>query len=464
MTAEAPRLRLARTRRSHERPVKLRLPFRFGVITLTEAPQAFVRARVRLADGPEGDGIAAELLVPKWFDKAPELSNEDNFNQLRRSLALARSHIADAGTGTVFGLTAAVEQAHHAACAAENLNGLVASFGLALMERAIIDALGRLTGGSVFALVRENRIGLSAATAPDLAGFDIGKFLSGLQPAPSIHVRHTVGLVDALTRAETSGKRLDDGLPESLEEVIATYRHRYFKLKVAGNLDADIDRLSRIAAVLDQSAAPYWSTLDGNEQFAEIGAVAALWRRMAKEPRLQRLKSSILFIEQPIARAKALAEPVHALGRDVPIEIDELDADVGVFPRGRALGYRGISAKSCKGIVARAHQPCPRRAVERGRRRRALLHVGRRPHHTGGRRGPAGPCAGDPHRRHACRAQRPSLCGRDGGCATRPSRTPSFRRIPTSITAARTGGRGSRSARAPWRSARSPRRRALRSA
>jgi hypothetical protein len=334
----------------HERPVKLRLPFRFGVITLTEAPQAFVRARVRLADGREGDGIAAELLVPKWFDKAPELSNEDNFRQLRRSLALARQNLIAAGTGTVFGLTAAVEDAHHAACAAQNLNGLVASFGLALMERAIIDALGRLTGTSVFGLVRENRIGLTAATATDLAGFDLDRFLSGLQPAPSIHVRHTVGLVDALTRAETDGKRLDDGLPESLEEVIAAYRHRYFKLKVAGNLDADIERLSRIAAVLDRSDAPYWSTLDGNEQFGEIGAVAELWRRIGEEPRLTRLKASILFIEQPIARAKALAAPVYALAQEIPIEVDESDADVGVFPRARALGYRGISAKSCKGV------------------------------------------------------------------------------------------------------------------
>jgi hypothetical protein len=34
----------------------------------------------------------------------------------------------------------------------------------------------------------------------------------------------------------------------------------------------------------------------------------------------------------------------------VPIEIDESDADVGVFPRARALGYRGISSKSCKGF------------------------------------------------------------------------------------------------------------------
>ena len=35
---------------------------------------------------------------------------------------------------------------------------------------------------------------------------------------------------------------------------------------------------------------------------------------------------------------------------EVPIEIDESDADIGVFPRARALGYRGISSKSCKGF------------------------------------------------------------------------------------------------------------------
>ena len=65
-------------------------------------------------------------------------------------------------------------------------------------------------------------------------------------------MRHTVGLVDAITRADTQGHRLDDGLPESLEEVIAAYGHRYFKLKVGGQVEADIDRLAQIAAVLDR--------------------------------------------------------------------------------------------------------------------------------------------------------------------------------------------------------------------
>ena len=333
-----------------ERPVRLRLPFRFGNATLREAPQMYVRARIKLADGREGDGVSAELLAPKWFDKSPELSNEQNFDQLRISLAMARQNMLAAGTDTPFGLSAKVDGPHHEACAAVGLNGLVASYGLALIDRAIIDALGRLEGLSVFALVRRNRLGLNAATATDLAGFDFDKLLGGLAPASSIHARHTVGLVDALTRAETEGQRLDDGLPESLEEVATTYSQRYFKLKVAGQIDADIDRLARIASVLDKADTPYQATLDGNEQYHDISEVTALWRRIDEDPRLTRLKSSILFIEQPIARDSALSKPVKALSDQVPIEIDESDADVTVFPLARALGYRGISSKSCKGF------------------------------------------------------------------------------------------------------------------
>lgn len=347
--ADAPRMRLIEAR-FYERSVTLRLPFRFGVVTLTEAPQVFVCARVRLVDGREGEGVAAELLVPKWFDKSPELSHEDNFNQLRTSLALARRALLNAGESTPFGLSAAVEAAHHAECAKRKLGGLVASFGLALLDRAILDALGRLENATIFDLARTNRFGLTVATAPDLPGFDLDRFLGGLTPARSIHVRHTVGLVDALTRAETDGRRLNDGLPESLEEAIAAYGHTYFKLKVNGDLAADIERLTRIAAVLDRAGTAYFATLDGNEQYADIDAITALWRRIGEEPRLARLKSSILLIEQPIARSRALEKPVETLSREIAVEIDESDADIGTFPRAKELGYRGVSSKGCKGL------------------------------------------------------------------------------------------------------------------
>ena len=189
MVNATPRLALIAVR-SHERAVTMRLPFRFGVVTLRQAPQLFVRARVRMQDGREGEGISAELLVPKWFDKSPELSNEDNFNQLRRSLAIARQQMMEAGTRTAFGLSAVSDAGQRAECARAGLNGLVASFGLALIERAIIDAVARIEGVPAFALVRANRLGLTAALTPDFSGFRPGQILGragtrGFDPCPS---------------------------------------------------------------------------------------------------------------------------------------------------------------------------------------------------------------------------------------------------------------------------------------
>ena len=143
---------------------------------------------------------------------------------------------------------------------------------------------------------------------------------------------------------------MNDGLPESLEEVVATYGNTFFKLKVGGDIDADLERLAEIAAVLDGIAGPYHVSLDGNEQYDDLDALLDLWRRMQAAPRLKRLVASILFIEQPINRAHALDKDVSALSRVKPVIIDESDDDLAAFPRARALGYAGVSSKCCKGL------------------------------------------------------------------------------------------------------------------
>jgi hypothetical protein len=349
MSTNAPQLSLVEVD-FFERPVVLRMPFRFGVVTLTEAPQCFVRVRIRLADGREGSGWAAEILAPKWFDKDPALTNEDNFDQLRRALAMAEGHYRAVGQATAFGLHAAAAPAHAAAASAAGLPPLVASFGPALVDRAILDAVLRLAGTDVFAGVQANVMGLDAGTARDLDGFDMGGFLASLKAAPSIAARHTVGLVDPIEAADQpAGSRVGDGLPETLREVIDTYGVTHFKLKVGGDLEADIDRLCRIAAVTDAVPGAL-ATLDGNEQYADADAVAALWRRMTEEPRLQRLCQSVLFIEQPINRAKAMEREIGALAALKPVEIDESDGTIDAFPDAKALGYTGVSSKSCKGF------------------------------------------------------------------------------------------------------------------
>jgi hypothetical protein len=343
--AEAPRFTIEEIA-LYERDVVMRLPFRFGVYTLTEAPQAFARVRIRTEDGAEGWGMAAELVAPKWFDKNLDLSAEDNFDQLRAALAIARRLYVAAGPTTAFG--------HYSACYTEqiaegakcDLNPLVACYGLALLDKAVLDALCRIEGVSVFEAMAENLAGIEASDlTPELADFDVDGFVPGLRPAPTIAARHTVGMVDPIT---SGGGTVNDGLPETLAEVVAHYGQRYFKLKVGGDLDADVARMTEIASVLDTIEGPYWSTLDGNEQYRNGEEIAALMDAIGAEPALARLSDSILFVEQPIERGLTLETDISDLAK--PAIIDEADGTLDAFPKARALGYRGTSSKSCKGL------------------------------------------------------------------------------------------------------------------
>jgi hypothetical protein len=347
----APPIRV-REVRLYERPVRLRMPFRFGVVTLREAPQAFVRVRIEDGQGRSAWGASAELLAPKWFDKNLALTNEQNFDQLRLALRLAAdAYTQDQTPRTAFGHFAAHYAGQIDAGADRGLNALTANFGPAQIDRAVLDALCRIEGTSFYEAVRANLPGIDPALLPDqlsdLAGFAMPRFLAGLAPADTVAARHTVGLVDVI--AGHPGQ-VNDGLPESLEEVVAAYGHTYFKLKVGGDPDADLARLTEIAAVLDTIDTAYVVSLDGNEQYNDLGALQALWRKMTEAPALKRLVASILFIEQPITRGHALDADVSALSAIKPVIVDESDDGLDVFSRAKALGYRGVSSKCCKGL------------------------------------------------------------------------------------------------------------------
>ena len=332
-----------------ERPVVLRLPFRFGVVTLTACPQAFVRATIRMADGREIAGVAAEMMAPKWFDKNLALSNQDNFDQLRDVLTLGRAaYLSDTAPATAFGHFARHYDAHLATAAARGFNPLLANYGPALIDRAILDAMCRAVNTDFYTAMRANLPGIGRARK-EFSGIDFDRFLAGLQPASTIEARHTVGMVDAITAADLN-ERVGDGLPETFEEVVATYGHRYFKLKVGGDLEADIARLAAIAAVLDKSPHPYFASLDGNEQYPDAAAVAELLARMHSTPGLQRLTASILFVEQPINRKAALEADFTRSPLGLPVIIDESDGTLDTFELARARGYDGVSSKTCKGL------------------------------------------------------------------------------------------------------------------
>ena len=335
-----------------ERDFRLRLPFRFGVITVTHGTQAILRVRVELEDGRSSEGVAAEALAAKWFEKSPQFTDAQNLDQLRQALDLAIGHYSEQGFQTPFGLYAGAYRQQIERGGAFGLNPLVASYGPALLDRAILDALGKATGQSFARMIAANVPGIAATDlTPDIEAEHLKSFLAGLKMAPTIDVRHTVGLVDPLTAADRpAAERVNDGLPETLEEVVAYYSGRYYKLKVGGDIRTDLDRLSRIASVLDKGAGDYRCTFDGNEQYDDVDGIVELWRKVEETPALAKMVKSTLFIEQPIKRQAALSRPVTALAKYRPVIIDESDGELSTFPLALKLGYAGVSTKNCKGF------------------------------------------------------------------------------------------------------------------
>ena len=97
---------------------------------------------------------------PSGSTRAPRFTDEQNLDQLRQSLdARHRALPRAAASSTPFGLFAGTYREQQARGAALGLNPLVASYGPALLDRAILDALGR---GDRPLLRRDDR----AATCP----------------------------------------------------------------------------------------------------------------------------------------------------------------------------------------------------------------------------------------------------------------------------------------------------------
>jgi L-alanine-DL-glutamate epimerase-like enolase superfamily enzyme len=326
-------------------PCRTRLPFRFGIATLTEAPLLTVRVHVRGSGGGEVVGHSGDLLVPKWFDKNPNTGVADDTRALVDAVRSA-ARALKGRRGSAFSLW----REAGAACALHSEGvPLVRGFGVAQLERALIDATCRIAGLSFRESLAAGRLGFQpGAIYEELAGADLADLLT-TEPAQRLTLRHTVGLLDDLER----GTERPDALPVALSEDIERYGLDHFKVKVAG--PGDHERLLAVARVVRAHAPrPARFTLDGNEQFERAEDLAALLDGIAADPDGRSLLEGLLYIEQPLPRARSLApevaDGIRALGRIAPVMIDEADATADAFPQALALGYRGVSVKACKGV------------------------------------------------------------------------------------------------------------------
>src|SRR5262249_18213629 len=142
---------------------------------------------------------------------------------------------------SAFGLYAATYRTQLETCATRKLNPLIAAYGPAVLDRAVLDALCRILGVSFYDAIAANVPGIAAGDLPPaLADPARGVFRRPPPPAAPPPARHTVGLVDPITADDIGGVRVGDGLPETLAEVVETYGHAYYKLKVGGDVRRDV--------------------------------------------------------------------------------------------------------------------------------------------------------------------------------------------------------------------------------
>jgi hypothetical protein len=330
------------------RPVRLRLPFRFGAVTLNAAPQLFVRAQVEVAGHGVHTGHAAELMVPKWFDKRAGRSLADNVADLAASVRMARAAYLQDKPANPYELYARHAGALQQQGARDGLTELGSAYGQAVIDRAVLDAACRALGMSFFDAVTRNLVGLhDTPLTPELHGLDWNAWLAGMTPLHTLTARHTVGMLDELHNGAAGGS---DALPRSLPAVIGRYGNRVFKIKLGGQPAADAARLAEVLDVLDRHAPGHRYTLDGNEQYSDAGALSEFFAQLSCVPAFVRRPNALLYVEQPVARERSFDMALPAAESPAPLLMDEADGTLDAFVRGRELGWRGVSSKGCKGM------------------------------------------------------------------------------------------------------------------
>lgn len=339
-----------------------RAPYQFGGRSVDRVTLLNVTCRVRTAGGAEAWGFGSMTLGNAWA--FPAASQDDGLGAMQalagelRALTAGcqeRGHPLDlfrALEPEYLGAAAELSRARNLATPIPKLCTLVVA---SAFDAAIHDAYGKAFGVSCYDTygARFMTRDLSADLGPKFKGEYLDRYVPST-PRPRMAVFHSVGAGDPLEAADVR-TRIDDGLPNTLEEWIPRDGLIRFKIKLnGGDLAADFERVVRIDRVVNRAQAARGVTdwkysLDFNEGCPNVAYLLEFLRRIRETT--PGGFARILYIEQPTARdlQKDRANVMHEAARLRPVVIDESLTDLEALLLAREMGYTGVALKACKG-------------------------------------------------------------------------------------------------------------------
>jgi L-alanine-DL-glutamate epimerase-like enolase superfamily enzyme len=341
---------------------RYRAPYQFGGRTVDSVKILNVNCRVRTGSGREAWGFGSMTLGNAWaFPAVPHEAGLGAMTALADRIRAATAECDD--SGHPIDLFRALEPEYLKAAAA--LSGerslptpipkLCTLVVASAFDAAIHDAYGKAFGVSCYETYGPSHMtrDLSHDLGPQFKGEYIDRYVPAA-PQARMPVFHSVGASDPLEASDVNA-RIDDGLPNTLEEWIPRDGLIRFKIKLnGGNLDADFERVVRIDRIVNRILPPRGVTdwkylLDFNEGCPNVEYLLEFLRRVHKATPsgLER----VLYIEQPTARdlRKDPSNVMHEAAKLRPVVIDESLTDLETLLLAREMGYTGVALKACKG-------------------------------------------------------------------------------------------------------------------
>ena len=331
----------------------LRMPFRFGVVTLTHAPQAFVRAAHRgspTAVGRGHGGRAAGAEVVRQEPRAQQrrqlrpvarcarhrprpLPRRRGRHRLRPFRAPLRRQIdaaPRAGPGSAGRqLRTGPDRPRRARRAVPRARSCRSTTSI----RATWSASRRATSAPIWPASTSTGLPRQPAAGGDDRCPPHGR------PGRPDHAPPTRPSASATACPRRSRKwsRLRPPLVQAQGRRRRRRRHR-----AAG---------AASPRVLDRIVGGYRARSTATSSTTTVDGVVALWRRCSAEPALAAPRAPAWRSSSSRSSGRrALARDVRRCRASSPVIIDESDDTLDAFVRARDLGYRGVSSKTCKGL------------------------------------------------------------------------------------------------------------------